>query len=117
MVCQNCGREIKIIGKVVRGDECPNCKAEMHCCKNCRFFDPGKNNQCSETQADYVRDKSRDNFCEFFEPNRNVPLNERSATLQRTDNARGGFDKLFKGDNAGNKRADAKDAFDKLFKK
>ena len=117
MVCQNCGREIKVIGKVVRGDECAHCKAEMHCCKNCRFFDPGKNNQCSETQAEYVRDKVRDNFCEFFEPNRNVPLNERSAEVARTENARKGVDKLFRGGTARDKANDAKDAFDKLFKK
>ncbi len=117
MVCHNCGRDNKIIGKVVRGDECAHCKAEMHCCKNCRFFDPAKNNQCRETQADYVREKVRDNFCEYFEANRNFPLHERSAETQRTENARGGFDKLFKGDKGGNKSEDAKDAFDKLFKK
>ena len=117
MVCHSCGRENKIIGKAVRGDECAHCKAEMHCCKNCRFFDPAKNNQCSETQAEYVRDKVRDNFCEFFEPNRNVPLNERSVPAQRADNSRGAFDKLFKGGRGGNKAGDAKDAFDKLFKK
>jgi hypothetical protein len=117
MVCHNCGREIKLVGKVVRGDECQHCKAEMHCCKNCRFFDPAKNNQCSETQAEYVRDKTRDNFCEFFEPNRNMPLNERSQNLQRTDNARSAVDALFKGGGGAAKKQDAKDAFDKLFKK
>src|SRR5206468_415325 len=67
MVCHNCGREIKVIGKVLRKDECPHCKADMHCCKNCRFFDPGRSKQCSEPQADYVSDKLKANFCEFFE--------------------------------------------------
>ena len=89
----------------------------MHCCKNCRFFDPGKNNQCSEPQAEYVRDKVRDNFCDYFEANRNVPLHERSAETQRTDSARSAFDNLFKGGQKENKGNDAKDAFDKLFKK
>jgi hypothetical protein len=117
MVCHNCGRENKIIGKIMRGDECAHCKAEMHCCKNCRFFDPGKNNQCSEPQAEYVRDKVRDNFCDFFEANRNVPLNERSTTTVRTENARSAFDNLFKSGKGESKSSDAKNAFDKLFKK
>ncbi|MFN0112480.1 MAG: hypothetical protein ACKVZH_26780 [Blastocatellia bacterium] len=69
----------------------------MHCCKNCRFFDPGKNNQCSESQAEYVRDKLKVNFCEFFEPNKRVPLTSRGGApaVQRND-VRKAFDNLFK---------------------
>jgi len=97
MVCHNCGREIKVIAKVARADECPHCDADMHCCKNCRFFDPGKNNQCSEPQADLVRDKLKANLCEFFEPNTRVPLTTRGGaqSVQRND-VRKEFDNLFK---------------------
>lgn len=97
MVCHNCGREIKLIAKVARTEECPHCGADMHCCKNCRFFDPGKNNQCSETQAEWVRDKLAANFCDFFEPNTRVPLTTRgSGESGRGDDVRKAFDKLFK---------------------
>jgi len=97
MVCHNCGREIKVIGKVLRKDECPHCNADMHCCKNCRFFDPGRSKQCSEPQADYVSDKLKANFCEFFEANNRVPLTSRGGaqTVQR-DDVRKAFDDLFK---------------------
>ena len=69
----------------------------MHCCKNCRFFDPGKNNQCSETQAEWVRDKLKANFCDYFEANKRVPLTSRGGNIEpRKDDARTAFDKLFK---------------------
>jgi hypothetical protein len=97
MVCHHCGRDIKLITKVVRTDECPHCEADMRCCKNCRFFDPGKNNQCSESQAEWVRDKLKANFCDYFEPNNRVPLTTRGGSQSaRPDDARKAFDKLFK---------------------
>ncbi|MFN0123128.1 MAG: hypothetical protein ACKV2V_21720 [Blastocatellia bacterium] len=97
MVCHNCSREVKLLGKVARKDECPHCKADMHCCKNCRFFDPGKNNQCSETSADYISDKLKANFCEYFEANKRVPLNTRDASTQtKPTDVRSAFDNLFK---------------------
>lgn len=95
MVCHNCGREIKLIGKVTRKDTCSYCDTDLHSCKNCRHFDPGKSNQCDEPQADYVRDKLKSNFCEFYEPNTRVPLTSRSAQ-PRGDDARKAFENLFK---------------------
>jgi hypothetical protein len=97
MVCHNCGREIKVVGKVLRTDECPHCDADVHCCKNCRHFDPGKNNQCSESQAEYVREKDRANFCDYFEPNNRVPLTSRGGSqISNRDDVRKAFDNLFK---------------------
>ena len=118
MVCHNCGREIKLIGKVMRSDECPHCEADVHCCKNCRFFDPGKSNQCSEPEADYVRDKIKANFCDYFNPNNRLPLTTRGAETIQRDDVRKNFDKLFnKGGAKGPKDDEARNAFDKLFKK
>ncbi|MGH9452486.1 MAG: hypothetical protein ACRD2O_00775 [Terriglobia bacterium] len=48
-------------------EACPRCGSDLHCCRNCRFFDPGKNNQCSEPQAEWVRDKEAANYCDYFE--------------------------------------------------
>ncbi len=85
------------IGAIRRKDECPHCSADVHACKNCRFFDPGKSNQCIESQADYVADKNRANFCEFFQPNARVPLTgkEGSGNAKQTD-VKKAFDSLFK---------------------
>lgn len=97
MVCHNCGREIKLLTKVARADECSHCQADQHGCKNCRFFDPGKNNQCSEPAAEWVRDKIKANFCDYFTPNNRVPLtSHKSAPRTQSDDVRKAFDKLFK---------------------
>ncbi len=99
MVCHSCGREIKLLGTVHRKDECPHCKADTRCCKNCRFFDPGRSNQCTEPQADYVKEKDRANFCDFFQPNNRVVLVKKSSStpsLSQQDHVKKAFDDLFK---------------------
>lgn len=53
--------------RVRRKDSCPKCVADMHACKNCRFFSPTAHNQCHEPIAEYVSDKERSNFCGMYE--------------------------------------------------
>jgi hypothetical protein len=97
MVCHSCSREIKIIGAIRRKDECPHCQADVYVCKNCRFFDPGRSNQCTESQADYVADKNRANFCDYFQPNNRVALVKKSSTAPSAqDDVKKAFDALFK---------------------
>ena len=69
--CWKCGKRIEYPAgsRVPRADACPQCHADLHCCLNCRFYDPGKHNQCAETQAEWVRDKEAANYCEYFWPN------------------------------------------------
>lgn len=52
--------------RILREEECPHCAQDLHCCRNCRFYEPATSNQCSEPQADGVTDKERSNLCEFF---------------------------------------------------
>ncbi len=65
--CFSCGGELKIIDRVGRGDSCPHCRADLHCCRNCRFYDPSAYNECHEPQADRVLEKEMSNFCDYFE--------------------------------------------------
>ncbi|MCB0343424.1 MAG: hypothetical protein H6626_04595 [Pseudobdellovibrionaceae bacterium] len=66
--CFNCGAEISVDGVVGRREECASCGADVHVCKNCRFYDTGSYNECKEPSADVVREKERANFCDYFEP-------------------------------------------------
>ena len=68
--CHRCGAASKLLdGEVVsRRDECSSCGADMRCCLNCRHFDPSKNNQCAESEADWLADKESANFCDWFKP-------------------------------------------------
>ncbi len=94
--CHSCGNPVPLgLGeKVHRRDECSQCGADLHCCRNCRFFDPTRNNECAETQAERVVDKGASNFCEYFEPRTKVDLVGRKAG--GGDGAKKSFDDLFK---------------------
>jgi hypothetical protein len=47
---------------------CLGCGKATRCCRNCRFFQRGRPNDCIEPMAEAVADKARANFCDFFEP-------------------------------------------------
>jgi hypothetical protein len=68
VLCFSCGTENEVGERVGRRDECSQCMADLHVCKNCRFYDPSAYNECRETSADVVREKEESNFCDFFEP-------------------------------------------------
>lgn len=97
MSCHNCGEPVSLVPgqNIRRQDTCSRCDADLHCCRNCRFFDPGKHNQCAETQAEWVSDKERANFCDYFEARTSVDLRQRSGRAGG-DDARKQFEALFK---------------------
>ena len=64
--CHRCHNAILIDDTPGRREVCPTCGADLHCCFNCRFYDPDAYNQCREPQAERVLDKERSNFCDFF---------------------------------------------------
>jgi transcription initiation factor IIE alpha subunit len=61
--CHKCSGELVFEVKMQRTDMCPHCGADLHCCKNCEYHDPGAHNQCTETIAEYVSDRHRANHC------------------------------------------------------
>ncbi len=69
--CHSCGNEqifeVKVGVKVGRRDSCPHCGADLHCCKNCRLYDPSLHNQCREPEAAFIRDRTEANFCMHFD--------------------------------------------------
>ena len=92
--CFKCGKQIDAPQRVLTRDTCPNCDADLHCCRNCRFYDPGKHNECAETQAEWVRDKEASNYCDYFQPN--PVLLAKGPGSGKQDDARNSFDSLFK---------------------
>jgi len=63
--CYGCKKELKIDGKVGFRDLCPHCSAYLHSCVQCRLYDL-KNENCTEPQAEKVRDPEAGNFCDYF---------------------------------------------------
>ncbi len=95
--CWKCGQGIQYPtgSRVGNRDTCSRCDADLHCCRNCQHYDPGKHNQCSETQADWVRDKEAANYCDYFYPNP-VLLAKGGRAGSATDDVKKKFDNLFK---------------------
>jgi hypothetical protein len=65
-ICQSCKKEIPADLFVGRQEQCPFCRADLHGCLNCVFYERGAYNDCREGQAERVLDKSRSNFCDYF---------------------------------------------------
>lgn len=65
--CWACGEHLTA-SHYQRESECPSCRKQTHVCRNCRFYEPGRPNDCQEPIAEPVRDKDRANFCDYFEP-------------------------------------------------
>ncbi len=67
--CHKCKKTIMYSDTVNIHDTCDNCKEDLHCCKNCKFYSEHEYNNCNETQAERILDKEKSNFCDFFRPN------------------------------------------------
>jgi len=91
--CFRCKTPNEIQERVGRRDTCTKCDADLHCCLDCRHYNPSAHNQCNEPQAEWVRDKDRANYCDYFEPRRGAGGGEASS---RTQDARTQFEDLFK---------------------
>jgi hypothetical protein len=72
-------------------DECPNCRADVHVCKNCTFYDPNVYNECREPSADVVRERDRANFCDYFLPRTGI-----AGEKAKADQLRSAAEALFK---------------------
>lgn len=67
--CWKCGADLKAVPLPFgRRSECLACHAELHVCRMCRHFLPGKARTCMEPMAEVVKDTDRANFCDWFQP-------------------------------------------------
>jgi hypothetical protein len=63
--CANCGA-VLVAGFDPNG-QCPKCNFELHCCKQCRFFDSGAQFECTQPVPARVTPKDAKNSCTFYE--------------------------------------------------
>ena len=91
-----------------RSAECKACRASLHVCKMCVFYDTKVAKACREPIADLVGDKTRANFCGYFQPNPKLGALKAAPTAD----ARSVADALFGG--AGSPDAETNAAWQKL---
>lgn len=89
--CAACGA--KAPTNIILESSCPNCRTDLHTCRQCTYFDPGAHFQCSKTITVRIVNKQARNTCELFVPRTVV---ERQTTSGAPTDARAAFAKLFK---------------------
>ena len=73
LTCWKCGASLaEVLVPFARVAECPGCRADLHVCRMCEFFDPGVRRGCKEPVAEEVSDRERANFCGYFTPVRGL---------------------------------------------
>jgi hypothetical protein len=87
---------------------CPKCHADLHCCKQCSYFEPSTRFQCLKPIPIRIAAKDKANDCTFFKPRVTVardsapvpvPASGPAANTpapRNADDARAAFDSLFK---------------------
>lgn len=110
-MCWKCKAQIDLSEKIYRGSTCGSCGADLHCCRNCMFYDKGSHYDCRENILDFVAEKERANFCDFFVPMSNFSAEQGSAA------ARSALSALFgeAGTALPEETSSAQDAFNALF--
>lgn len=108
MICFKCKTHIEVAEKKIGfRDTCDACGTDLHVCKNCKFYSPGKPNDCLVPNTEYISDRERFNFCEEFSPQ---SIFKNDSLLKKEDIAK----KLFK-DNG--EEEEPPTSFDSFFKK
>ena len=64
--CFNCATTLP--GAYDFSQPCPKCAAELHCCKQCGFFDSAATFQCTKPIPERIAGKDKKNECLLFSP-------------------------------------------------
>jgi hypothetical protein len=91
--CAGCGA-ILPAGTDTRG-QCPQCKCELHSCKQCVFFDTSARFECAKPVTARIARKDARNECSFYQARVTVERDTSSASARPLD-ARAAFEALFK---------------------
>jgi hypothetical protein len=110
--CYNCSTQLP--PGTSFNEACPKCAAQLHCCKQCSHFEPSTRFQCTKPIPVRIAAKDQPNECTLFSPRVTV-ARESSSVPQAVNGSR----MPVPGMNTPPPRnaSDARDAFDRLFKK
>lgn len=91
--CAECGTVLPITADSL--SQCPNCRAELHACRQCAHFDPAQRFECAQPVPERVTDKRHRNECTVFALVVTVERDTSSGSM-RADDVRRAFGNLFK---------------------
>ena len=91
--CGACGAVLPIATASL--EQCPNCRAAIHACRQCAHFEPGRRFECTQSIAERLADKNAGNDCAAFSLRVTIER-DASPDSTRPGDIRRGFDNLFK---------------------
>ncbi len=113
IVCWRCGQPLAADhGRISRRDQCTACGADLHVCRLCGFYAPGRSKACRETVVDEVTVKDKANFCDYFQAR---PAAHDAGVAEREAAARQALQSLFGDTPAPTSATEARDALEQLF--
>jgi hypothetical protein len=79
---------------------CIHCDTDLHVCKNCRYYCPGKPNHCIIPGTELIQDRERSNLCEEFKPRTKIEETSDKSKAREifgddVDKKKPNFDDLF----------------------
>lgn len=91
--CAACGAVLPITADSL--SQCPNCRTELHACRQCAHFAPAQRFECAQPVPERVPDKRARNECTLFSLMVTVERDTSSGSMH-PDAAKRGFGNLFK---------------------
>ena len=91
--CADCG--IRLPAPADPFGQCLQCRSELHCCRQCAYFDPAHRFECTEPVPKRIPDKRTRNECAFFSLRVTVERDTTSGSV-RAEDARRAFKNLFR---------------------
>ena len=105
--CSNCG--VVLRAGFDPNARCPQCGFELHCCKQCMYFDTGARFECTQPIPERIPKKDARNECTFYSFRTTVEKDTAPTALAPAPAA--------SGNGNSHRPTDARKAFDDLFKK
>jgi len=77
------------------GGRCPRCGFELHCCRQCAYFDTSSRFECAQPVPQRVAQKDARNNCAFYAPRMTVER-QTSPGAPKGSDPRRAFENLFR---------------------
>jgi hypothetical protein len=92
--CGQCGAVLTSLNDPV--GQCPKCGFELHSCKQCTYFDPAARFECTQKIPERISRKDQLNSCTYYSISVRVEKQTSTPASARPADARQAFENLFK---------------------
>lgn len=92
--CAQCGAILQSLSDPV--GQCPKCAFELHSCKQCTYFDPAARFECTQPIPERIPRKDQINACTFYSISVRVEKQTSTPASARPADAKQAFENLFK---------------------